>query len=432
MYLLEYRLLRWRLSGKEVEGDRIWKNLRQFSAWTCAGCVAGVVTFCFVLQWRSLDFDSRDNFFIDRRRFYELYASSIRFYIAQSIFYSFHLLCVIFAMNLLLQRVSDHASHSYYNVARDQEAGRMSHDGRFDWRDCVGQYALYYLVRNLHKVAVLLCVLDIVVQFIQSAFRAQTADVFEQAAAATDRDGRETSASRDVFNSFRNSLANANISIAVSQILEAAVLVLEAFAFLLFFPACIVMFRRVERRLDSIAQEMSLRSDHGNAFLPFEFSPPAADGSQTQVELPIVEARQFLQTIKSSATAQRRRFLFCLLFVLVTLVALASHAVFVTYFSLDAVMIDNELCPVCGSCQPVGWLITFWYLSTPELLPLVLSLCSTLPLVFALWLMTTPEDRALLLHPDRFRTDAIALQPTATEGEMRLRAERERMGINLE
>jgi hypothetical protein len=46
--------------------------------------------------------------------------------------------------------------------------------------------------------------------------------------------------------------------------------------------------------------------------------------------------------------------------------------------------------------------------------------------------MTTPEDRALLLHPDRFRTDAIALQPTATEGETRLRAQRERMGINLQ
>ena len=73
-----------------------------------------------------------------------------------------------------------------------------------------------------------------------------------------------------------------------------------------------------------------------------------------------------------------------------------------------------------------------WYLTTPEVLPLISSLCSTLPLVFALWLMTTPEDRALLLHPDRFSTDAIALQPTATEGEMRLRAERERMGINLQ
>ena len=79
----------------------------------------------------------------------------------------------------------------------------------------------------------------------------------------------------------------------------------------------------------------------------------------------------------------------------------------------------------------------FWntlarYVFTPELLPLVLPLCSTLPLVLALWLMTTPEDRALLLHPHKFRTESMSLQLAETETEARLRAERERMGINLQ
>jgi hypothetical protein len=193
-------------------------------------------------------------------------------------------------MNLLLRRVSDHASHSYYNVARDQEVGRTSDEGRFDWRDCVGQCALYYLVRNLHKVAMLLCAFEVIARASAAGFRGQAAGLFQQAADATDRDGSDTSASRDIFSFIRNSFEGANISIAVSLILEAAVLLLEAFAFLLFFPACIVMFRRVERRLGTIIHEMSLRSDHGNVFLPFEFSPPAAGGSQTQVELPIVEA----------------------------------------------------------------------------------------------------------------------------------------------
>jgi hypothetical protein len=54
-----------------------------------------------------------------------------------------------------------------------------------------------------------------------------------------------------------------------------------------------------------------------------------------------------------------------------------------------------------------------------------------LPLMFALWLMTTPEDRALLVNPSRFRTDAVALQPVETESETRLRAELIRMGIVL-
>jgi hypothetical protein len=60
------------------------------------------------------------------------------------------------------------------------------------------------------------------------------------------------------------------------------------------------------------------------------------------------------------------------------------------------------------------------------------SLSSTLPLVFSLWLMTTPEDRALLLHPGRFCTERIALQPVQTEREEKLYAERLRLGINLQ
>ncbi len=83
------------------------------------------------------------------------------------------------------------------------------------------------------------------------------------------------------------------------------------------------------------------------------FSAWTCAGSQTQVELPIVEARQFLQTIKSSATAQRRRFLFCLLFVLVTLVALASHAVFVTYFTFSNTGVDS-ICLLYDSIIPLA------------------------------------------------------------------------------
>jgi hypothetical protein len=43
----------------------------------------------------------------------------------------------------------------------------------------------------------------------------------------------------------------------------------------------------------------------------------------------------------------------------------------------------------------------------------------------------TKEDRALMLNPGRFRTDAIALQPVEDETTARLNAERVRMGIEL-
>ena len=51
--------------------------------------------------------------------------------------------------------------------------------------------------------------------------------------------------------------------------------------------------------------------------------------------------------------------------------------------------------------------------------------------MLSLWLMTTKEDRALLLNPGRFRTDAIALKPVEDEATARLNAERVRMGIEL-
>ena len=54
-YLLELRLLRWRLHGKEVDGDSIWRNLRAFSGRMSTGCFAGVVAFS--LQMQSLDFE---------------------------------------------------------------------------------------------------------------------------------------------------------------------------------------------------------------------------------------------------------------------------------------------------------------------------------------------------------------------------------------
>ena len=103
---LQRRLLLWRRRGWEVVGDRTWKHLGTYSGWMCAGCVAGVVTFAALVG-------SLERLVVaatDRNR-YERDASSRRYSAVSSIFYPVHLLCVIFAMNMLLRRVSDHASH---------------------------------------------------------------------------------------------------------------------------------------------------------------------------------------------------------------------------------------------------------------------------------------------------------------------------------
>ena len=130
-FLLDYRLLLWRRSGKEVDGDRVWKNLRRFSGWMCAGCVAGLITFSLFYTWRDTEYDSADPR-ITRRKFYELQASFLRHQTAFNIFFPVHTLCIIYAMNTLLRRVSDHASHSYYNTARDLFDPNVDTNRRFD------------------------------------------------------------------------------------------------------------------------------------------------------------------------------------------------------------------------------------------------------------------------------------------------------------
>jgi hypothetical protein len=336
------------------------------------------------------------------------------------------LLPIFTTANLLLH-------HSYYNDARDHDDDGSSK--RFDWRDCVGQYKLYYLVRSMHVLAMLLCALHLVARIVYSGFQVQLALVYDELAAACDVGGKETERSRSVkTNDLPKLQQNANYSFVPSLVVEAAVISLMAVGFLLFFPACIVMFRRVERKLDAIMQEMDHRSNIGSVFLPFEFSPAAADGdgdgARTQVEMPIVEARVFLGRIKSAAAAQRRRFLLCLALVVIALAAQAFNAVALARFTVVPVQ-QNPACGDCDACQPVEYLIKKCYDGTPERFPLVSSLCWTLPLAFSLWLMTTKEDRMLLLQPHRFRSDAVALQPIARETEARLKVERLRMGVEL-
>ncbi len=290
-------------------------------------------------------------------------------------------------------------------------------------------------MRALHVLAVLLCALHAIARFVYAGFQIHLAVTYDELAAACDAQGNETERSRYVRTTDLPQLQqNANYSFVPSLIIEAAVLTLMAAGFLLFFPACLVMFRRVERRLQAIIQEMDHRSDIGAVLLPFEFSPTSAegdgDGAQTQLEMQVVEARAFLGRIKSAAAAQRLRFLLCLALVLTALTAQAFNAVTLARFTVVPVK-SNPACGECEQCQPVEYLIKKCYDATPERFPLVSSLCWTLPLLFSLWLMITREDRELLLHPHRFRADAIKLPPDVRQTDVRLKAERVRMGVEL-
>jgi hypothetical protein len=113
--------------------------------------------------------------------------------------------------------------------------------------------------------------------------------LFDEAAAACNAEGKDTrspTAIQDWKTRDGASSGNREKALLATRFLEAFVLVSMAVAFQIFFPACIVMFRRVERRLAAMIQEMSLRTDIGSAFLPYEFSVSSAEGSCTQVSAP--------------------------------------------------------------------------------------------------------------------------------------------------
>ncbi len=292
-------------------------------------------------------------------------------------------------------------------------------------------------MRLVHRVAILFCALNVVVRVAVAAFRARAAAFYEQATAACDADGRDTGTSIGYRANAESSFENQNYAIATSMILETTVLSLMVAASFLFFPACIVMFRRVQRRLDVIITEMDHRTDRGNVFLPYEFSPPAVNVAQPpiQMEMPIGQAREFLGSMKSAAVQQRMQFLSCFFILLLALTAMMMLSLFIARIFLNPLK-QNPDCGHCEQCQDVAYLIAKWYANTPEMYALVTSLCSTLPLMLSLWLMTTKDDRALMLNPESFRADAIIrqhmLRPTETERETNLRAHLARMGVNMQ
>ena len=224
---------------------------------------------------------------------------------------------------------------------------------RFDWRDCVGQYRLYYLVRSTHLLATLLCVLIVVAWFVNVANSVELAGLYDEASA----EGKDK---KEMNDKIIASYEKLNRVVGIATLLEAALLAFMAGAFLLFFPACIVMFSRVERRLDTIIQEMNLRSDVGTAFLPYEFSAPASRTlDRTQLEMPIVEARTFLGSMKAAAASQRNRFTLCLVLVLAALVVFASKLLFVVMFTIN--LNYNTECTPCGKCQTVRFILPSLY-----------------------------------------------------------------------
>ena len=88
---------------------------------------------------------------------------------------------------------------------------------RFDWRDCVGQYRLYYLVRSTHLLATLLCVLIVVAWFVNVAYFAELAGLYDEASA----EGKDKLGA-GMIDKIKASLEKLNRVVGITLILEAA------------------------------------------------------------------------------------------------------------------------------------------------------------------------------------------------------------------
>lgn len=439
------RLLHWkRNEGADLWNDRIWLKLGEFCALVCAASVAGAIALGARMQTRNISYDYDVSPISDRLN-YELRATRQRVFVAVDIFQPLQLLLTLTAMSMLLRRVVRHASHSYYIRARDQEGaearGRKS--ALWEPRDCIGEYALAKWHRGFSSAVFVLNVVSIVARIALIVFRLQRAYMADLAAAACDSLGGATQESwtymalennSSKFNGISAESAleqRGDIATSVSRSCEAVALFIMCAAYLIFFPVSIVMFARVERRLAGAIQEMSHRTSVGNVLLPFEFSSSNVSeisAENTQTEMDICKAREFLGSLRESAAKQRLRFFWTCAIMLITLLATAVTAALRAFFAqFDKAQPE---CGRCDSCQQVNFLINECISNTSEILDPVMQCLLILPLVATIWLMMTKLDRRQLLSNviERRRPSILYLD----EGEKKHYAESVRMGIYME
>lgn len=388
------RLDRWRRGdGTDIWNDTIWHKFGRFSAVICIGCASGAAGYGARLGYTGLLYQlTKPEGKLEPYQVLEFRASSHRHLVAVNIFYPTEFMCFVIATNMMLRRVVRHASHAYYNRARDQD-GR-SYGEKFDFRDCIGEYALAKIHRLIAAVTALLCVAGIIARLVAAEFRAQVAATYGRAADECYLKLFQNCSTNDsVYAEIQPLEARAGTAVSSQQILELTALSIMAAAYLLFFPITIVMFARVRRRLANILQQMHLRTDLGTVLLPFEFC-----NSESQTEMPTREAREFLQALDLVFARKQRWFLFALFLALASLLMRLVLAVLVIYAYVDPDLAENPLCENCGPCQSTQYLVRQWLnRSGNDVFPIWTSLCSAPTQMTMLWVMLTAKDRAWLL-----------------------------------
>lgn len=336
--------LRW---ARDIVKNRMWSQLGWFSGLVCSGSVAGAVAWGANMQRKVYLFEG-DVVFNSRHK-YTLYASAHRWQAAFSILNGLEFPCFIIAKLMMLGRLIKNATRIL------EEKGQ---DGR-------GALARVY---HVFAAAVVLCSVGSMVALdVAAAYQVQYVGLIEQAAAACDAQGSDTSSSIFFSDEAAPLFTQSGTALSVHHILEAVALVLVSSAYLLLVPLSVAVFRRAEHVGAHVLVTVASRA---------EVLGDTRRGRAAAIVDDTIQA----------ASEQRRRLVIACLVVLISFTFRAAFSLLTTYTLVDNP--KNPLCGFCGPCQTDRFLMRYWLLYTPEVRPIVVALSSPLPLFLSLWIIT--------------------------------------------
>ena len=129
---------------------------------------------------------------------------------------------------------------------------------------------------------------------------------------------------------------------------------------------------------------------------------------------------EVVEHTQKAAAEQRRRLVAACAIVIFSFPARAAFDLLNAYSKLRDPY--NPACGYCGACQSQQFLANVWLNYTPQLQPIVVALCSPLPLMWSLWLMMSKWERKHLRR---------GFDVNKTEEQQQAIAARARLGVDL-
>jgi len=369
--------LRWARHGAS---NNMWPLLGWFSGLLCVGSVAGCVAWGAATQSNALYWELFEpgN---TRVQFYTFGASYDRWLTAFYIPNGLEFLCLIIAKLLLLGRLARDATR----ILRDEEQ-EMS-GVRASWRHGRALPMLYTVFAS----AVTLCsAVGMAAYTAGGVYNSQHSRLLDQAAAACDPLGNDTTSSLLFALASEDALTHRYDCLAVQSVSEATALLLISGMYLVLVTLSVSIFREAEK-----VAARALVATQPNS-------------TSTTAAIAIVGDAM------RAAAEQRRRLTLACVVVLISFPCRIAFDLLQAYATYNVQY--NELCPSpCGTCQSYQYVwrslptallcnilnmyaVRAWLGYTPEFQPLLVAFSSPLPLTVSLWLITAAHTRALALQ----------------------------------